>query len=279
MSRWAVLPAELDPRVRQLVVRLRRLKDHSGLSLRQLAARTGYSPKSWERYLGGRSLPPPQAVEALARIGGEDPTRWLALREVAAEAWGNRRGAATAVDTPGPEAAMPEATTPEPEILTAGSRTAAESRTNGTRSPTRSLRVALVAGTVALVLAVSSTVLLAVRLLGGAGGTAAPLAASAASAPASSSQSAPAYACRVERVEGRWYAGISPTRGAVLANGHAGPEVAEAQCLLRRAGISPGGIDGIFGPLTEAAVRGAQQRAGLVVDGIIGPHTWKALRR
>ncbi|WP_406198859.1 peptidoglycan-binding protein [Streptomyces sp. NBC_01017] len=279
MSRWAVLPAELDPRVRQLVVRLRRLKDHSGLSLRQLAARTGYSPKSWERYLGGRSLPPPQAVEALARIGGEDPTRWLALREVAAEAWGNRRGEAPAVHTPGPEAAMPEATKPEPEILTAGSQTAAASRPDGARSPTRSLRVALVAGTVALVLAVSSAVLLAVRLLGGAGETAAPLAASAASAPASSSQSAPAYACRVERVGGRWYAGISPTRGAILANGHAGPEVAEAQCLLRRAGISPGGIDGIFGPLTEAAVRRAQQRAGLVVDGIIGPHTWKALRR
>ncbi|MGW1611850.1 peptidoglycan-binding protein [Streptomyces sp. NPDC002285] len=276
MSRWAVLPAELDPRVRQLVVRLRRLKDHSGLSLRQLAARTGYSPKSWERYLGGRSLPPPQAVEALARIGGEDPTRWLALREVAAEAWGNGRGEAPAADAPTLEAAMPEATTTAPEILTAR---AAEAPAGGARSPTRSLRVALVAGAVALVLAVSSTVLLAVRLLGAAGETAAPLAASAASAPASSSQSAPAYACRVERIDGRWYAGISPTRGAVLANGHAGPEVAEAQCLLRRAGISPGGIDGIFGPLTEAAVRRAQQRAGLVVDGIIGPHTWKALRR
>ncbi|MFE5921571.1 peptidoglycan-binding protein [Streptomyces sp. NPDC056468] len=283
MSRWAVLPAELDPRVRQLVVRLRRLKDHSGLSLRQLAARTGYSPKSWERYLGGRSLPPPQAVEALARIGGEDPTRWLALREVAAEAWGNGRGEAPAADAPTLEAAMPEATTTAPEILTAGAGAgagaAAEATAGGARSPTRSLRVALVAGAVALVLAVSSTVLLAVRLLGAAGETAAPLAASAASAPASSSQSAPAYACRVERIDGRWYAGISPTRGAVLANGHAGPEVAEAQCLLRRAGISPGGIDGIFGPLTEAAVRRAQQRAGLVVDGIIGPHTWKALRR
>ncbi|MGF0171030.1 peptidoglycan-binding protein [Streptomyces sp. Marseille-Q5077] len=279
MSRWAVLPAELDPRVRQLVVRLRRLKDHSGLSLRQLAARTGYSPKSWERYLGGRSLPPPQAVEALARIGGEDPTRWLALREVAAEAWGNGRGEAPSADAPTLEAAMPEATTTAPEILTAGAGAAAEAPADGARSPTRSLRVALVAGAVALVLAVSSTVLLAVRLLGAAGETAAPLAASAASAPASSSQSAPAYACRVERIDGRWYAGISPTRGAVLANGHAGPEVAEAQCLLRRAGISPGGIDGIFGPLTEAAVRRAQQRAGLVVDGIIGPHTWKALRR
>ncbi|WP_369272704.1 peptidoglycan-binding protein [Streptomyces sp. R11] len=283
MSRWAVLPAELDPRIRQLVVRLRRLKDHSGLSLRQLAARTGYSPKSWERYLGGRSLPPPQAVEAMARLGGEDPTRWLALREVAAEAWGNRRGEAPAAGPPAPDAAMPEATTTASEILTTWAGTAveadAEAPADGARSPTRSLRVALLAGAVALVLAVSSTVLIAVRLLGGAGETAAPFAVSAASAPASPSQPAPAYACRVERVDGRWYAGISPTGGAVLANGHAGPDVAEAQCLLRRAGISPGAIDGIFGPLTEAAVRRAQQRAGLAVDGIIGPHTWKALRR
>ncbi|MFI7410882.1 helix-turn-helix transcriptional regulator [Streptomyces sp. NPDC049627] len=100
MSRWAALPAELDPRVRQLVVRLRRLKDHSGLSLRGLAGRTEYSPKSWERYLGGRSLPPRAAVEALARVGGEDPTRLLALHEVAAEAWSRRRGGVTAA---GPE--------------------------------------------------------------------------------------------------------------------------------------------------------------------------------
>jgi transcriptional regulator with XRE-family HTH domain len=253
MPRWAVLPAELDPRVRQLVVRLRRLKDHSGLSLRQLAARTGYSPKSWERYLGGRSLPPPEAVEVLARVAGEDPTRLLALHEVAAEAWGNRRAEAPEVtDVP------------------------------GTRSPGRSLRVALVAGAVALVLAVGTAVLLVVRLSGGeAAEPAAPLAATAtsASASASGSGSAPSYTCVFERIDGRWFAGVSRTEGAILANGHAGPEVAEAQCLLRRSGISPDRIDGIFGPVTERAVKQAQKRAGLVVDGIIGPHTWKALRR
>lgn len=255
MSRWAVLPAELDPRVRQLVVRLRRLKDHSGLSLRQLAARTGYSPKSWERYLGGRSLPPPEAVEVLARVAGEDPTRLLALHEVAAEAWGNRRAEAPEVtDVP------------------------------GTRSPGRSLRVALVAGAVALVLAVGTAVLLVVRLSGGeAAEPTAPLAATATSASASASGSgsgsAPSYTCVFERIDGRWFAGVSRTEGAILANGHAGPEVAEAQCLLRRSGISPDRIDGIFGPVTERAVKQAQKRAGLVVDGIIGPHTWKALRR
>jgi transcriptional regulator with XRE-family HTH domain len=278
MSRWAVLPAELDPRVRQLVVRLRRLKDHSGLSLRQLGARTGYSPKSWERYLGGRSLPPPEAVEALARVAGEDPTRLLALHEVAAEAWDNRR-------------AGPEAATTQPEFFsaetanTAGTAETAEvTVVTGTRAPGRSLRVALGAGSVALVLAVSTAVLLVVRLSGGEEDhPTPPLAATApsASAPAAASPSPPAppYTCALRRIDGRWFAGISRTEGAILADGHAGPEVAEAQCLLRRSGISPGDVDGIFGPLTQQAVKRAQQRAGLVVDGIIGPHTWKALRR
>ncbi|MFE6625476.1 peptidoglycan-binding protein [Streptomyces sp. NPDC057740] len=274
MSRWAALPAELDPRVRQLVVRLRRLKDHSGLSLRQLAARTGYSEKSWERYLGGRSLAPAEAVEALARATGENPTRLLALHEVAAEAWATRRA-----ESP-PEATKPTGT-PAPE--TAATTTATTTSTEP-RSPGRSLRVALAAGAVALVLAVATAVLLVVRLGGDtAQRPAASLAATAASAatPPTASAARPErpYTCRVERIDGRWFAGLSRTEGAILANGHAGPEVAEAQCLLRRAGVSPGGIDGIFGPLTERAVRRVQQRSGLVEDGIIGPHTWKALRR
>ncbi|WP_217205868.1 peptidoglycan-binding protein [Streptomyces sp. AC550_RSS872] len=274
MSRWAGLPAELDPRVRQLVVRLRRLKDHSGLSLRQLAARTGYSEKSWERYLGGRSLPPPEAVEALARAVGEDPTRLLALHEVAADAWGNRR-AEPLTETTG---ASKTTGAPEPTDTTD------TTDTTEPRSPGRSLRVALAAGAVALALAVATAVLLVVRL----GGDAAerptaslPATAASASAPesASAARSEPPYTCRIERIDGRWFAGLSRTDGVILANGHAGPEVAEAQCLLRRAGVSPGGIDGIFGPMTERAVKRAQQRSGLVVDGIIGPHTWKALRR
>ncbi|MFJ3308994.1 peptidoglycan-binding protein [Streptomyces sp. NPDC086549] len=262
MSRWKALPAELDPRVRQLVVRLRRLKDHSGLSMRQLAARTGYSPKSWERYLGGGSLPPREAVEALARIGGDDPVRLLALHEVAADAWGNRRSEASAPQEPQEPAAA------EPEILAAE---AGETRLSG-----RSLRVALVAGTVALVLAVSSALLLLVRL--GSGHGEAPAGPRHPSATASAEPPPPTYDCRYERVDGRWYAGNSRTQSATLANGNAGPEVAEAQCLLRRTGISPGGVDGLFGPMTQRAVKDIQKRHGLVVDGVIGPHTWKALR-
>ncbi|MFF4797888.1 peptidoglycan-binding protein [Streptomyces sp. NPDC001351] len=259
MSRWKALPEELDPRVRQLLVRLRRLKDHSGLSVRQLAARTGYSPKSWERYLGGRSLPPREAVEALARIGGDDPTRLLALHEVAAEAWGNPRGG-TAVR----ETAVGETAVPEPEILSAGP---------GRR--TLSLRVALVAGAVALVLAVSSAVLVTLRLMHHDGGSADK---TTTTVTLSAGTSAPSYTCRVQQVEGRWYAGNSRTQNATVGYGDSGPAVAEVQCLLRRAGISPGGIDGMFGPLTQGAVKAFQRQARLDVDGVVGPHTWKALR-
>ncbi|MEU4484231.1 peptidoglycan-binding protein [Streptomyces purpurascens] len=254
MSRWKGLPEELDPRVRQLVVRLRRVKDHSGLSLRRLAAKTGYSTSSWERYLAGRSLPPGEAVEAMARLGGEDPARLLALREVAVEAWAKGKPSTGTEAEPG----------------------AGPPRPHG-----RALRITLIAGSVALVLAVAAAVLLAVRLTDGEGkAAAAPLTASASTAaPGSPKQSErPRYTCRAERIDGRWYAGNSRTRKAILAKGHAGPEVAEAQCLLREAGLAPGAVDGIFGPHTERAVKDLQKRSGLVVDGIIGPHTWKALR-
>ncbi|MFJ5309995.1 peptidoglycan-binding protein [Streptomyces sp. NPDC088350] len=110
------------------------------------------------------------------------------------------------------------------------------------------------------------------------GGATAPAAPLAAPSTASSAPPPASYTCRVERVGGLWYAGNSRTRQQNLAVGNAGPEVAEAQCLLRRAGVSPGGIDGIFGPLTEHAVKELQRRSGLVVDGMVGPHTWKVLR-
>jgi transcriptional regulator with XRE-family HTH domain len=254
MSRWKVLPAELDPRVRQLVVRLRRLKDHSGLSIRQLAARTGYSAKSWERYLGARSLPPAEALEALARTCGEDPARLLALREVAAEGW------TTTSERPLVTGRLPS---PEP----------------APRSPERrALRIALVAGSVTLVLAVSSAVLVTVRIMNSNNSGSSLTTSTRSASPLAAPTAASRYPCRVQRVDGRWYAGNSRTQQENLAVGNTGPDVAEAQCLLRRAGISPGGIDGIFGPLTEHAVKEFQKRSGLVMDGMVGPHTWKALR-
>lgn len=231
MSRWKALPAELDPRVRQLLVRLRRLKDHNGLTMRQLAARTGYSAKSWERYLGGRSVPPRDAVEAMARIGGEDPTRLLALHEVAVAAWRDRPPGAPEQDAPeegaaghavtepaptetvltdaGPSAvaavapvpAGAEAAAPEPEqVTTSATRAAGEPRISR-----RALSIALVSGSVALVLAASAAVFVAVRIMDDdKGGAPAPAGhASTAAAPPAATKAA--YSCHLERGDGHWY--------------------------------------------------------------------------
>lgn len=60
--------------------------------------------------------------------------------------------------------------------------------------------------------------------------------------------------------------------------GNKGWDVAALQFLLQRAGHGPGRADGLFGPLTAAAVRRAQEAAGIGVDGIAGPETLRALR-
>jgi peptidase M23-like protein/putative peptidoglycan binding protein len=63
-----------------------------------------------------------------------------------------------------------------------------------------------------------------------------------------------------------------------MHNGDRGWDVAALQYLLQRSGSGAGRADGIFGPLTEAAVRRAQEAAGIGVDGIAGPATLRALR-
>lgn len=87
-----------------------------------------------------------------------------------------------------------------------------------------------------------------------------------------------AYHCAYVRVHGQWFAGNSDTTTDPLVVDKSGPEVAELQCLLQHAGFSPGGADGNFGPMTEAAVISAQKAEHLDIDGQVGPRTWTALR-
>ncbi|MEU2509577.1 peptidoglycan-binding protein [Streptomyces sp. NPDC007863] len=71
---------------------------------------------------------------------------------------------------------------------------------------------------------------------------------------------------------------VQPSSTQVTAAGK------EAQCLLKYFGHDPGTVDGIFGSKSRAAAREAQEaansrcRAGLVVDGLIGPKSWPYLR-
>jgi len=57
-----------------------------------------------------------------------------------------------------------------------------------------------------------------------------------------------------------------------------GPRVVQIQKLLRRHDL-PIRVDGIYGSDTAAAVRWYQRKHGLSVDGVVGPATYRSLRR
>ena len=63
----------------------------------------------------------------------------------------------------------------------------------------------------------------------------------------------------------------------VLRRGSRGSQVADLQKRLIKLGYLDGKADGIYGPLTEQAVRKFQKANGLKVDGIAGPQTLNAL--
>jgi len=64
----------------------------------------------------------------------------------------------------------------------------------------------------------------------------------------------------------------------VLRRGATGEAVRRLQRSLVISKLLPNtGIDGIFGPATEQAVRAFQQAVGIGVDGIVGPQTWARL--
>ena len=57
----------------------------------------------------------------------------------------------------------------------------------------------------------------------------------------------------------------------------ASARVAALQVALRAHAVYDGPVDGLAGPGTNAGVRRIQRRAGLAVDGIVGPRTRRAL--
>ena len=70
-----------------------------------------------------------------------------------------------------------------------------------------------------------------------------------------------------------------PPPRPVLRRGSTGPAVRSLQSTLNAWGGARLLVDGVFGPVTEAAVIRFQKAHGLVVDGIVGNQTWGALER
>ena len=64
----------------------------------------------------------------------------------------------------------------------------------------------------------------------------------------------------------------------VLKRGSSGPDVLTLQTTLKQLGFDPNGVDGTFGPGTQAAVIAFQKAKGLTPDGMVGPNTMAALQ-
>ncbi|MEU1785369.1 peptidoglycan-binding domain-containing protein [Streptomyces sparsogenes] len=249
----------------------------------------GYSRSSWERYLNGKALPPRDAVAELARATGAEPTRLLVLHEMAEEAW-QRRAAPSATNgaqhgsgPEGPDKAASEGpglSEDPPAAVGAG-------QPPGVRKP-----VALAAVVAAALAGLAAGMLIAAPWRDDGGGGDATTRAVDTAGPRPDGDAAAlagpgryvfklgeSYPCNVRRTGagGGLGAGYSTTRTAVLAG--PGWEVVEAQCLLRHHRLNPGTVDGVYGQQTIAAVARLQRKAGLPADGIVGPHTWRVLRR
>ncbi|MFG2864982.1 helix-turn-helix domain-containing protein [Streptomyces sioyaensis] len=242
--RWKMLPGSLDPDWRQLVVRLRELKDHAGLSLQSLQAKTPFSGSSWERYLNGKALPPESAIEALAHLTGADPAPLLALR---AAAGSTAESGAAALAADGAEETEPEHGAGVPE--------------------TPVVALSLAAG--ALLLSAVASVVLIVD----------PWHPNVPVGSRGSPDGPGKYTCTYTRRGDLTFAGNSTTSSRLVMRNTTGPDAAEVQCLLLRHQLSPGDVDGYYGPLTEKRVKSLQRRDHVAADGIVGEQTWALLRR
>ena len=66
-------------------------------------------------------------------------------------------------------------------------------------------------------------------------------------------------------------------QAATYQRGSSGSTVKQIQTKLKSWGYYSGGIDGVYGSATEAAVKAFQRKNGLTVDGKAGPQTLQAL--
>ncbi|MFF8913913.1 helix-turn-helix domain-containing protein [Streptomyces sp. NPDC015032] len=275
MPRWKELPTETSSSERQLLVQLRRLKDHSGLSLAALASRTSYSRSSWERYLNGKKPVPRQAVEELAEVCGTEPTRLIVLYEVAERA---RAKAPAQPDEPSspPKSAQSAPPPPGQDQEQPQTQTQTQEQAQASRRPVRTVPLGrmLVAAALAVAVAFGAGLLTARGW-----DDEAPAEKTGAVAAGTGYLRGQTYTCDVQRKDGELRAGHSDTREMLLDINSTGFDVVEAQCLLREKGFSPRSFDGLYGEQTKKAAKEFQQKHHLVVDGIIGPDTWRELRR
>ncbi|MEU7361482.1 MULTISPECIES: peptidoglycan-binding protein [Streptomyces] len=242
--RWKALPPSLDDNGRRFVSTLRQLKDHSGLTLKALQAKTYFSASSWARYLNGTAFPPAAAVEALARIADEDAGPLLALRDAAEKTWKTAEDGTSAVGHQ-PERAKNGPVTGGPRM-----RVAALSLTVGTVLFSAVVSVALVLDTHR-------------PAPGSAGG---------------SGSGAGKYECHYTRRGDLLFGGNSTTSSRRVMLNSTGPDAAEVQCLLLRHKLSPGDVDGYFGPRTQTQVERLQGQGHIPADGVVGEETWRLLR-
>ena len=67
------------------------------------------------------------------------------------------------------------------------------------------------------------------------------------------------------------------TLSPLIRRNERSPRVADVQSRLRALGLEITDEPGLFGEGTATALRAFQQRRGILVDGIVGPHTWREL--